>query len=265
MLPMTPVRKLALDNRLNDHFAAFRSSVSGDARKRSGGSWQLYAAVTGSALAMATNASAGIIFSGPQNIMASVNSANSHKTHTANANTAELRNASNAAMLPFHVNLFQSSSGAGAAFVDGTHVRFLVNRQHFSTTAKRLQSGAMISSRAGTFRTNAPLGFGGTTQGWKAHELGMDGFSFKTHSTNGSHPSPQTDYGWVQLVLTQGTNGLTNSITAVDWAYDDTGSAIAVGETGAGAAPEPSTAALGLLAAGAAGVAALRRRRKTAA
>jgi hypothetical protein len=66
------------------------------------------------------------------------------------------------------------------------------------------------------------------------------------------------DYGWVRLSYALGTNGLPNSVTAVDWAYDPTGAPVSTGE---GAAPEPSTMALAILAAGAAGVAVLRRRR----
>jgi uncharacterized protein (TIGR03437 family) len=50
-----------LDSRLEDYFATLRSSSMKERLKRSVGSWQLYAAVTSSAMAMATNASASII------------------------------------------------------------------------------------------------------------------------------------------------------------------------------------------------------------
>jgi MYXO-CTERM domain-containing protein len=58
---------------------------------------------------------------------------------------------------------------------------------------------------------------------------------------------------------------MANSITLKDWAYENSGSPIHPGDTGLSAAPEPSTAAMALLAAGAAGIVALRRRRKSAA
>jgi hypothetical protein len=65
----------------------------------------------------------------------------------------------------------------------------------------------------------------------------------------------------VRLSYTLGTNDLANSITATDWAYDPTGAPVTAGESGT---PEPSTTALAILAAGAAGVVALRRRRQAA-
>src|ERR1035438_3566732 len=61
---MRAPRKLDLDHRLDGYFATLRSSSLRDAVKRSAGNWQIYAAVTGSAMAMATSASASIIGSG---------------------------------------------------------------------------------------------------------------------------------------------------------------------------------------------------------
>jgi hypothetical protein len=71
----------------------------------------------------------------------------------------------------------------------------------------------------------------------------------------GTLMNPQ--FGWVRLrVDDQDMNGFPDRITAVDWAYDDSGAAIQ-----AGAVPEPSS--LGLLAAGAAGITAMRRRSRS--
>jgi hypothetical protein len=61
---MGAARKFDLDHRLEAYFATLRSAALREALKRSAGNWQLYAAVTGSALAMVTNASAQIIGSG---------------------------------------------------------------------------------------------------------------------------------------------------------------------------------------------------------
>jgi hypothetical protein len=60
----------SLNQLLNTHFAALRSSNLPEILRRSVANWQIYAAVTGSALAMATNASASIIYSGIQNVTA---------------------------------------------------------------------------------------------------------------------------------------------------------------------------------------------------
>jgi len=67
---MGVARKGGLDQRLDAYFATLRSSSLKQALKRGAANWQLYAAVTGSAMAMATNASAQIIASGVRNIAA---------------------------------------------------------------------------------------------------------------------------------------------------------------------------------------------------
>jgi len=85
--------------------------------------------------------------------------------------------------------------------------------------------------------------------GWKASHTGFAGFSF----TNGV----QTNYGWVRLEFFEGGEHLANEIEAVDWAYTNGPTTTPTG------APEPSTFALALLAAGAAGVGALRKRRNS--
>src|SRR5579872_3504564 len=56
-------RKSDLDRRLEAYFATLRSSPLREALKRSVGNWQLYAAVSGSAMAMMTGASAAVITS----------------------------------------------------------------------------------------------------------------------------------------------------------------------------------------------------------
>jgi uncharacterized protein (TIGR03437 family) len=62
--------KLDLDSRLEAYFATLRASSLKEALKRSVGHWQMYAAVTGSAMAMATSASAQLIESVNRDIAA---------------------------------------------------------------------------------------------------------------------------------------------------------------------------------------------------
>ena len=76
------------------------------------------------------------------------------------------------------------------------------------------------------------------------------GFRF---DANGS-----TLYGWGRINLQQLGNG-SASLTVAEWAYEDMGNAIHVGDTGPQGADEP--ASLALLALGAGGLAAWRRRR----
>ena len=64
-------------------------------------------------------------------------------------------------------------------------------------------------------------------------------------------------FGWIRVT---GGPTLGFPATIVDWAYEDSGAGIL---TGVGIIPEPSSVALGCLAAGAAGLAAWRRRKVT--
>ena len=61
-------RKFDLDQRLEAYFATLRSPSLREALKRGAGNWQMYAAVTGSAMAMMTSASAQIIGTGIREI-----------------------------------------------------------------------------------------------------------------------------------------------------------------------------------------------------
>ena len=55
-------RKPELCNRLDAHFATLKSQPTGCTMKRRLAGWRMYAAVTGSAMAMASSASASIIY-----------------------------------------------------------------------------------------------------------------------------------------------------------------------------------------------------------
>lgn len=87
------------------------------------------------------------------------------------------------------------------------------------------------------------------------------------------------NYGWIRLRIDdialnqnfkdlfngalQNGVGFADKVTAIDWAYEDSGATIAAGATGATGVPAP--ASLALLAAGAVGVGAFRRRKQEAA
>jgi uncharacterized protein (TIGR03437 family) len=65
---MGATKKTDLDRRLDAYFATLRPAAFKDALKRSAANWQMYAAVTGSAMAMATSGAAAIIGSGTRDI-----------------------------------------------------------------------------------------------------------------------------------------------------------------------------------------------------
>ncbi len=160
----------------------------------------------------------------------------------------------------------------GLAVIGGSNVHLLVQ----SGAVRRLSSGAFISgarnaatgaktngflggshplAARASYRT-AAAGTGTVKRGWTQTE-GFAAFSI--------NPGGGTDYGWIRLKFTIGSDDGVDSLTAIDWAYQaTTSSAITAGDTGISGAPEPSTAALMLLAAGAAGVGALRKRRTLA-
>jgi hypothetical protein len=268
------VRQPELDNRLRAYAATIRLSPSRDLLRRSAEKWPVYAAVTGAALAMSSGASASIIYSGVINNTAAASAPSSGQSRYAEA-SVQLKNGTGGLLSRsfFLVNARRQflNSRAGLAAIFGGSVRFLAN----SFSLKQLSSGAVISAGAanscgctafipGTHGV-AERGIytsGGQTYpihyGWSRTKA-FAGFSFNPSSTGG-----KTDYGWVRLQFVVGQDGALDSITAIDWAYQDDGSAILAGDTGVSGAPEPSTAALTFLALGAAGVEALRRRRRAA-
>ena len=122
--------------------------------------------------------------------------------------------------------------------------------------------GVFSASAAGRLRINVVnvSGPNGTLGHFPLGATGIAGFQL----ANG-------DYGWIRLKLTDlGLNqpfstvlggsplgngqGYADKVTVVDWAYENSGAAIKAGDV-----PEPS--ALALLAAGAVGIGAFRRRK----
>jgi hypothetical protein len=266
------VPKLDIDNRLNAYFATLRTSSLGDRLKRSVENWQVYAAVTGSAVAMATNASAGVIYSGPVNVTAAVSSVQTGAHFQSAVKNIQLKNSLGASIgVGFNIVAIQDNSVTsgvhfrfGGAEIQASEVDFLLSHD----SVKRLSSGAEISVGGHTVASDngfvTGTKFVAGRQSTSGHRVsfgwsktkGFAGFSFKTAGN-------QRDFGWVRLQYTVGANTLIDSLTVIDWGYQ-TNNIIPI-TAGEGAVPEPSTGALALLAAGAAGVAALRRRRKASA
>ena len=86
-------RKLDLDHRLDAYSATLRSSPLKEVLKRAG-NWQMYAAVTGSAMAMVTSTSAAVVSSGMRDITADpVVSALATKEYLASPDNNPLMNA----------------------------------------------------------------------------------------------------------------------------------------------------------------------------
>jgi hypothetical protein len=120
------------------------------------------------------------------------------------------------------------NGGALAAFNGAHHVA-------------ALGAGVMVdgSSALGTYQNMGPT-FTSTTA-----FMGVEFFNASNNPL----------FGWIRVT---GGSTLGFPATIVDWAYEDSGAGIL---TGAGIVPEPSSLALGCLAAGAAGLVAWRKRK----
>lgn len=241
-----------LDRRLNDYSALARVTAAANSLCGRAGNWPIYAAAAGSALAMATNASASIIYSGIIDASVTAPLAGTNQIQPIDVDG-----------LSHFFNLVVGASvssavAKGFASVEAVGpVRVFVNTAS-TQLAKRFASGNLISAGAGVQedkrvvaeRFSTSVGFGNFVSG-------VPGLAGIAIIGQGSLHN-QTDYGWIRLVYTNNsTTGLPGTLEAIDWAIQTDGEAI-----GAGYVPEPGTMALGLLACGAAGIAALRRRRK---
>jgi uncharacterized protein (TIGR03437 family) len=119
---MGVARKFDLDRRLETYFATLRSSSPKDALTRRTGNWQIYAAVTGSAMAMVTNASASSIGSGIRDVTADPARVLAAQQHLASSKNPPLVNAVRLALAKqdLRERLFH---GAGARIGDAAQAQ----------------------------------------------------------------------------------------------------------------------------------------------
>jgi hypothetical protein len=226
-----------------------------NARKQHLGNWGAYAAAAGAALAMSTNASAGIIYSGVQDKTVTLaNEGNVDTFRTTQFSVAQV------------IEKARANNGARrtriglAALVANTSTRRLSFALAGSLRAAKLytlgQAVLMNGSRGSSGLLRAEISNGQLTQRigpWGPGTVtGFVGFI-----------STQTgDLGWIDVkVFDRNDDGYPDELEIIDSAYNNTpGGAIDAGQTSS--LPEPGTAALGLLALGAVGILALRKRRK---
>ena len=263
-----------LETQLDAYAVAVKPLTAGGGRM---GNWPIYAVATGSALAMATAANASIIASTGAPIFASLPHFSALGSNA--RSTRKNIHISDGGLLGGELDLrfgvrasrFRSSySGvtykggfAAAGLYEGLHsLRVLATGG--SRSLKNLASGATITG-AGSFvrlktagtinvaelRSKGTYGGNSTNVGKWPEGEGFAGFKLQ----NG-------DLGWLKLSWT-GVAGYPDTITLYGWAVQTDGGSIQAGDTGVGStAPEPGTFALALLAAGAAGVLAWRRRKQ---
>jgi hypothetical protein len=244
-----------LEERLSNYEAIARISATAKTLYRRAGNWPIYAAATGSALAMATGASASIITSG---IISGV--------FPSGVSVNPGGPATQLGLIPgLSVKIHALSSAAGPV----VQLQMLASHENiffsqFSDSAKNFGFASPIarglSPSSGVGHTeNVQAFFSGHAYGnFAPGKPGFVGLSFSTGHGN-------TDYGWIALEFNNKA-GIPYYLQALAFGIDinpgQTPGALLAGEVNGGFIPEPGTFSLAILASGAAGVMMLRRRRR---
>lgn len=258
-----------------ESYSPLRTGILKKTLRERAGRWPCYAAVTSSALATATSASASIITylpASPVTVSQAGNGSAGKSIAIPNAPPFRLSVIHEDLSGPFgsHTSEGRVSGGNGRG-VTYQHLRLLDTGVVGNGFPRDLGSGVSVGPAAGfferktsggllkgAFKAAGPFGFSGHSGLWNASSKGFEGFEFTTNKG-------QTDYGWAELSFGVDGNGFSDSVTLYGLAYDSTGASILTGETsapGGGSTPEPGTAGMMLLALGAAGVTVLRRSRQ---
>jgi hypothetical protein len=239
-----------LNQRLDAYATSVQANRASGWKERLGG-WRPYAAALGSGLALTTAADADIIYSGPLNLSASINASNvgSHNavflTIASGHFAASVRRSTGGGQA-----IFRTNANAGSRVIGGNNA---------FGSLKRFASGARITFRSSKGKSSllggAPLfhrsNNGATFGQFQSGVAGFAGFVL-----------PNGDLGWISLKWQDPDFPKDpDTINAMNWAYQNAyRDRIKAGQTKA--MPEPSGLTLALLAAGSAGVLALRKRRR---
>ena len=198
-----------------------------------------YSLAAGAAAGLATTANAEVVYSGSQDIdIAQFSSQNINLDG----------DAYNDILLKNYVFFGGNYQGAYVNFAPGRLVGFYSGLSY----ASALEMGDLIdaTTATGSFVGSMAYGANNPSAEFNSVEDAFIGLSFPINATN--------HYGWLRVSV----DNSAGTFVVHDWAYNDTpGVGLLAGE----GMPVPEPGTLGLLAAGAAGVAALRRRNKKSA
>ncbi len=261
-----------MQNNLNEQLNRYGLTAKAQINQgKSLGDYAGYAAAVGAGLALAGGADAAIIYSGVQNLTVQKNPAVGGML---SAPVALFGGASNAIEFAGMLGGVQSVSHfkylGGAGLRAGGGAKFMGTGGY---SGSNLAAGALIGP-GGVFSANAVGRVKIAVNSSSSVAYGAVGKFLSSTTGFAGIRLGNGDYGWIRLSLSelglnqpfsssfgpvQNGQGFPDKITVIDWAYDDSGAAIHAGDTTSPApVPEPST--LALLAAGAAGLARLRRR-----
>jgi hypothetical protein len=237
-----------LERRLDAYSTTSKAVAVRSARRDRLGSWPTYCAATAAALASATSASAAIIYSGPVNVSAGIGFG--HRDHAS-------------VFIPDHAGIIFG----GSLYYAGRYPNFQKAGEWYFGFPNSI-SGMIpgVNPFANPFayvykgaEYRASIGAATTTKlfGVRILEHTSGPPFYRPVATN----PPLYDNGWLRFRISSYHN-LPELLTLVDYAYNSVPNApIAPRQTTA--LPEPWTASMLLLAAGAAGVMAWKHRRKT--
>jgi len=252
---------------LHRRLEAWDNAVAAIRTNCKGRNWLHYTAAAGAALAMATDASAGAIPIGPV----------SAGTLTGGPG------GSSAAQAPFTVagahfqlSVFNGFTLGGNPFQGAFMTGLSTNAQILETAfdgIKKLASGSAISGGAGNwangyhwlkaFQTEF-FSSGPQRNPFGQFQSGVPAFAGIRVITNGTPGNViGAEYGWVKLEYTDDTAAtpIPNFVELITGEYQSTPNTAITTPTSEAPVPEPGTIALSLLALGAVGVLALRRKK----
>jgi hypothetical protein len=254
-------RRNALDSRLSGYSVGAKVAAATRRLRTRTGNWPVYAAAAGSALAMTTSASASII-SGVYTGSGPNGGASVRALAGGNSSIKGL-------LFPLGEINIKAKSGDGAF---GHYTNFsaegilplkIFEAGSYGQYARNFGIGGQISSAAGVLAASgariARARFSASSVG--SFQPGVPGYVGFALDAGGGN----INYGWLKLEFSFDPQTTQGVLEALGFGYETTaGAKIAAGDTGGAATPEPGTMALSILAAGAAGVVALRRRRQAA-
>lgn len=223
-------------------------------RKSSGSDWRIYAAAAGATLSMATGADASIV-TGSLNVTVSLNPGNTNTT--------------------IQQKQFNIAGVTGFAQLLRIHTegKALLSFPGLIRSRNSSEFGPPLPGKVKRYAPNAPITGGGAVSSFLGGGTSLFFRVANFHVTQGLFRASDRAYlgfelangdlGWLKVILSdRNSDGFPDQLQVVDYAYNTVaGQSILAGDTGQSATPEPGTASLGLLAFGAAGILALRRRR----
>jgi uncharacterized protein (TIGR03437 family) len=216
-------RKFDLDHRLDAYFATLRSSSLKEVLKRAG-NWQMYAAVTGSAMAMATSASATNISSVRNMLADPIASVLATRQYIANPDQNPLMHA---------VRLAMARQSVAELFLNGAHIQM---SQQSVAQAPSISAGGVVPNdgtlgviqpgewitiygsnlASDTLEWNGdfPTSLGGTS----VQINGKPGYLMYVSPTQINLQAPDdTARGTVSVVVTTAAGSATSSVTLSDF------------------------------------------------